>query len=173
MNDDLKTIEQNVNIYLQFAEAKNAVLITFNGALALFAFDYFSELNKGYEKTVIAGLVIVLIITIIINLISFIPYIHKHDIIKRPGDPRDDDNLLYYKHISKYDHRTYYKALYNKFHTADTGSSNIKIDNYESSLSRQIVELSKIAYNKYFLFNLSLKITLVVLLFLIAIVISA
>lgn len=177
MYNKLQNIENNIADWLKFAEAKNAALITFNSAFCFFLFKYFENLNKGYEKTLIAIFIICLIISIFVCLLSFIAKINgprfNKIVLKFIEKQKETDNLLYYKDIAKYSVEDYKFLFYSKFSTLSNDEIPSKIDAFENELIKQICALSKIALKKYIFFNTSLYITLLpVIFFVVAIIIA-
>jgi hypothetical protein len=103
MKEDLKEIFKNVNDWLKYAEAKNAMLLGFNGVLLFGAFKVFHnnpDLQNSlgfigsyyhYVMPIIVG------VSTVITLISFIP---KTKMIKLGDNSKPKQvNVLFYSHL--------------------------------------------------------------------------
>ena len=181
MEKKLKDILSDVTNWLNFAEAKNLALLTFDSAwLAVFVKKFFESTYRG-ERIIFAFFSIIFIFPAIICLISFIPKLFTKRTIeerlkKELGSQSDTDNLLFYQDIFKYSDKEYYEAIQKrKFINYEMEEDGFDSDiyKYEKTMVRQIVILSGIAYKKYYLFNISLSITIgSFLIFIIAIIIG-
>lgn len=153
MKEDLKEIFKNVNDWLKYAEAKNAMLLGFNGALLFGAFKVFSS-NPDLQN--LWGFVgpyfhyvmpIVIGISTVITLISFIP---DTKMIKLGDDSKPEDvNVLFYSHL---------KTL-----SPDELLTEFKVTNpsiIEKSYAQQIVINSGIAAAKFDSFKVAGWITI-------------
>jgi len=171
MEKKLKDILSDVTNWLNFAEAKNLALLTFNSVwLATFVKKFFESKGIG-ERVLFAFFSIVSIIAIIICLISFIPKILPQIFLKttieevlkdKLPEKSETDNLLFYRDIFKYSEDEYYEVIQRrKFINYENGVDNFNSDNYkyEKTMVKQIVILSGIAYKKYYLFNIAIKVT--------------
>lgn len=154
MEEKLKFIFTNTNEWLKFAEAKNAVLITVNGA-ALFAI--LTIINDNKWLTPYTGIFFILVfgiaISLISSLISFIPKYKAHKLCNNKCS--DNDNIIFYGDIQKYSVGGFLKKLYIK-----NGQNQCDFSNFEKDLANQIIINSKIALkkNKQFLFSVIIDI---------------
>ena len=164
MENKLKDILNDVTHWLNFAEAKNLALLTFDGVWLGNCIKRFYDTNK----IIYVAFAIPLIFAMIICLSSFIPQIHGAKWISKKlkkdlGDKEDTDNLLFYKDIYKYSAEDYYKEI-QKIHLISNDQVIDKFDSdknkYEKAMINQIVILSGIAYKKHFLFDIAAKITI-------------
>lgn len=108
--DFLQKIFENINHWLDFAEAKNAALIALN--IALLA--ALSALTSYKSAMFLASLIMIcLIISSLIVLLSFIPAVSVRSV---PGHRSAvTDNLIYYGNISKFAKADYIKAFYRRY----------------------------------------------------------
>ncbi|MSR92270.1 hypothetical protein [Inconstantimicrobium porci] len=167
MKGELKEILKDVTSWLNFAEAKNLALITFDGVWLSFFIKQFFECKTG-PKTLIVICSVMTALPILISLVSFLPKLFTkltiESILKLTLDDKsDNDNLLFYKDILKYSPNEYYEAIQKrKFinHEEEYDKFESEKYRYEKTLIIQIVTLSGIAYKKYFLFNVALILTI-------------
>lgn len=103
MKEDLKDIFKNVNDWLKYAEAKNAMLLGFNGALLFGVFRVFAGDSKLKQILLFVGpyynyvFPVLIGISIILLLISFIP---ETKMVKLSVDVKPKTiNLLFYTHL--------------------------------------------------------------------------
>lgn len=150
--EQLKEIFENVNNWLNFAEAKNGALVAFDIAIigTILGTDYF----KNYTSILII-LVVGFSISLVVALISFIPNLNKFiNNFSRSSQPKDDDNLIFFGDIQKYTAITYVQKLYKNYINIDIDEKDIKklVFDYAS----EIIENSKICILKYKLFKFSI-----------------
>lgn len=153
MKEDLKEIFKNVNDWLKYAEAKNAMLLGFNGAVLFGVFRVFSGNSELKDLWGIIGpyyhycLPVVIIISTIITLISFLP---ETKMIKLDDNDKPEKvNVLFYSHL---------KTL-----SADDLLTELNVTNptsIEKSYAQQIVINSGIAAAKFDSFKVAGWITL-------------
>lgn len=169
LTENILNTLKDITDWLKFAEAKNTLLITFNSAwLSFFIKKIFEPDNANSQFYITTS--IICIVSLIISFISFVPKMFKKDIIsniikKFSGEISEYDNLLFYKDISKYTEEIYYQKFQTKLMNIENPIPfNSSQNGYEKNLIKQIIVLSKTAYEKYFLFNISLNITIVYIL---------
>jgi len=153
MKEDLKEIFKNVNDWLKYAEAKNAMLLGFNGALLFGAFKVFSSNSDLQNLWGFVGpyfhyvMPIIIGISTVITLISFIP---ETKMIKLGDDSKPEDvNVLFYSHL---------KTL-----SSDELLTELMVTNpsiIEKSYAQQIVINSGIAAAKFDSFKVAGWITI-------------
>ncbi len=158
MEEKLKLIFANINDWLKFAEAKNAALITVDGAALFCVLNIFNENNKGLEpyKYVLIALSAILLASVIIAFVSFIAKIKNMEC--KGYKLLESDNLTFYGHICKYSAETYLKAIYKKYEVREVDYDTIS--NFEKDLANQIIVNSQIVLKKIKLFNKGVLITL-------------
>ena len=148
MEEKLWQIFENVNHWLDHAERKNALLLTFIGIQL--------TVGKVFISTpgdLLIAASVVLGICFLITLVSFFPH------TAFPGweciwkgmksCPREDDNLLFYGDISKYSVDTYSRRM-GEYLNIETES-----DRYLKDLCAQIVINSKITARKNIMFRVA------------------
>ena len=166
-----KQILDNTNVWLHFAEAKNAAIITFNVAVLSAFFDC-KFASKNY---IFATIVIVLmLVSIVISLVSFIPCMvnNKNSICDKTKKTLNDvnDNLLFYKDIRNYDPVTYVEKVYNTYF------KNISckvIPKIHLDYAKEIIVNSRITMKKLNLFSIALYIDIAVIAFVSLLIIIA
>lgn len=152
----LDKIMSQVIDWLKFAEAKNGALIAFGGVII------FSVMRLMGTTTDIGGmllfyvicLVFLVIVAVILSLASFIPRLTTPFWIKMP-ETLVADNPLYFAHACKYSKSGYLKLLNKSCGLQESDDELIDL-----LLCDQIVNNSKIAFIKYQIFDLSLKLFL-------------
>lgn len=145
----LKNIFENVNNWLNFAEAKNAAMIAFDIALlaAVGSMKLFTS-----EKTWFIIHVLGTCISMILALASFLPNLGKE---KRNDDGYlESDNLIFYKDIAKYDPKRYLKAVFKMY--AEISITEEQIQKIELDYATEITFNSSVALRKYALFKWAL-----------------
>ena len=157
---------KDVNMWLHYIEAKNALLIGFDAAI-------FSSLcsaaiwNKGFN-TLIYVILALLVCSILVCICSFIPI---NFLLKRKKKHNVNENLLNYAYISSLDAITYFNMVSEKYF--DCLGENNTYKNLCMDYCVEIIENSRIALRKQDIFTLSLKLNIVDLsLFLICIIIA-
>jgi hypothetical protein len=151
MEEKLEKISENINKWLSFAEAKNAAIIAFNGG-AIFGLFKMAPQNSEFNNLHPAMylFLIFLFISLYISLSSFTAKLNPEKFNKLENIS-NDDNLLFYGHICKYNSETYLEKIFIRYGECREPSK------YEKDLANQIVINSKIAVEKYKKFNCSLK----------------
>jgi hypothetical protein len=156
MANTLKDIFENVNNWLKFAEAKNATLVAGNGLLIFGILKTINDLNiNTYLLYYIYFCLALFSISLVISLISFIPKV-KIPTFLLNSDIETNDNLLFYGHILKYNERTLLEKLDSMLNNEDDKTSK----EFRTMYTQQIIINSKIARNKFELFDIAIKFTL-------------
>ncbi|MCI5122931.1 MAG: hypothetical protein D3925_00255 [Candidatus Electrothrix sp. AR5] len=147
-DEKLWKILDNVNKWLEYAEKKNALILTFIGLQITFVNIY--EHDAGAIEFVS---LFVLGACFLLTLISFYP---KTKIPRwatwlpySEDSPLEDDNLLFFGHIVKYSSSEYIVALEKKF------NESLKGEKYYEDICSQIVVNSQIVNAKYQLFKIN------------------
>lgn len=156
MEQRLSGIFANVNYWLKFAEAKNAALFAATSAM-FFGIISLAQGFTNLPSELIAYLVvceIFLVVSAAFTLLSFIPRV-KIPFITKLEKPVDDDNLLFYGDIAKYDAEAYLKKLV-ETNLDDTSK-------LERDYADQIIINSRITLWKYRYFNIAMWLTLSVI----------
>ena len=161
--EKLETISGNVQESLRFAEAKNAALITFNGA-ALYVMvegnSYFPEFIENHWHTS----AIVLVIAITLAIIAFLPSFGsqtktKTSILLKKWETRKKYGIFYFGHIRQYGPEEYLAKVY-EFHGLKLQEP---IPRIELDLAQQAITLSRITRHKYVFFSWAGHLTLIAL----------
>jgi len=153
VENKLKTIFENVNSWLRFAEAKNGILFATNCALIGGIFQFLDIQKINIYLLIYAWLVIgTLLSSALICSISFVPQ------LKMPwffnNSTSESDNLLFFGHLAKYKP---YKLLEK---LKDTYKITSAIPEFESDYAEQIITNSKITVIKYAYFKLAIWISI-------------
>lgn len=151
MQEQKEFLDKNldsVNSWLQFAEAKNAALIAF--VVAMLAVIYGGEvINLLVLKTVIT---VIYVISLFLSVISFYPKYEKN-VGVCDGTYEVDDNLLFWKDISKYSVNDYLKAVSEKIFETESNRFNL----VQRMYAEEIITNARIAKVKYKLFEAATK----------------
>jgi len=161
--EKLEKISGDVQESLRFAEAKNAALITFNGA-ALYVMvegnSYFPDIVKDHWHFS----AIVLIIAITLAIIAFLPSFGSKtkslsSIHLSKWKERKKYGIFYFGHIRQYGDEEYLAKVY-EFHglKLEEPLSRIELD-----LAHQAITLSRITRHKYVFFSWAGHLTLIAL----------
>lgn len=138
----------SINYWLQFAETKNAAMIAF--VVAMLAVIYGGEvINHLTLKIVIT---IIYVISLLLSVISFYPKYEKNVWIC-DGTYEVDDNLLFWKDISKYSVNDYLKAVNEKIFQVESD----RFDLAQRMYAEEIITNARIAKAKYMLFEAATK----------------
>lgn len=156
MEDKLKSIFENINDWLKFAEAKNGIIVAFNGSVILQIF----QIIKGISSSGIYFLCLIILLifwtlSFLIALISFYPRTKILFLLRRNEKISKQDNLLFYGDIAKYSEKDYLQSLTKMF-----GRENYCWSNFEISYVNQIIINSQITLKKFKYFQVSLSLNL-------------
>ncbi|MCD9015482.1 Pycsar system effector family protein [Parachryseolinea silvisoli] len=165
MEDRLKYIFANVNEWLRFAEAKNGVLVAFNGAAIWGTFQSFGAICELHPNAHVGLWIFICAstIAIIISLFSFMPALSlpKKEQPPQAPDKVNEYSLVYFHHIGQFNHIDYLKNVYCR-----TAAKQPEIfPDFELDLAHQIVLNSRTAWRKYKYFEISLCVTLIGMIF--------
>lgn len=140
---DKKDIFQNINFWLQYAEAKNGALLTINGALIFSTLSLFDDFKTlPFFKYTLALFLICIAISLIINFWSFFPNSNVDTLKKKK-------NLLFWGTIAKYDTTEDYSSFMEK-----------EMNDIDSHIEEEILINSKITRTKYLRFIYALRLTI-------------
>ena len=167
--DFLNNVLKDVDMWLHYIEAKNALLI--GADIAIFS----ALLNSGLFIKELDSLLYVslffLVILISICAWSFLPINSLIEIKSKSGNSMISDNLLNYAYISLLDSETYFNMISKKYfdkNNEDTESKDLCLD-----YCKEIVDNSRIALRKQKLFSYSLWINMMLLCVILACIIIA
>ncbi|MED4559638.1 hypothetical protein P9283_21055 [Bacillus subtilis] len=153
----LKELYQDFNEWLKFSEAKNAGLLTFNGALLFGATEYVQQLH-GKMSLGLKTCLIILIINLLINLYSFKP--SKGVKFKNNCNCMNQNylnNLMFYKNVENLNQQSLIKSLNERY-----GLDISYNDNYSYDLATQVISIGTLIKRKNKLFSVSSTITILV-----------
>jgi hypothetical protein len=152
--EQLYRVFNNVNDWLKFFEAKNAMIIVFNsasiyGITQLFNLEYIKKSDQ-----IINYLIIVIILLVFSTLSSLISFAPRVKIIKGGlYAPGDDPNVLFFEYLKIKTKEDIIKEI--------TGVSDV--DSFapiEKDIAEQIKQNSIIASRKYFYFTIAVWLTI-------------
>ena len=148
MEDKLWRILENVNKWLDYAERKNTILLSFIG-IQLTVWKTFIKVPNGW---LIAAYVF-LGICFLVTLISFFPQTFIPEwiyiVVKDKSLAQENDNLIFFGHISKYSLHEYAEKL-EKYFDSEIISIQPLMD-----ICSQIIVNAQIATKKYNMFKFS------------------
>ena len=163
MEEKIYRINENIQEALRFAEAKNAALITFNGA-ALYVLIEGREVLPSFAQEFFHILAIVLIIGITLSIIAFLPNMNpaKKQITKVTIDEwneRKKFSIFYFGHIRKFGNEEFLAKIYSHYGEKLTEP----INKAELDLATQTIIISRITRHKYVFFSIAGHLTLIAL----------
>lgn len=149
MEERLWRIFQNINYWLQYAERKNALILTFIGIQI--------TLIKIFIKTLDAWLVasfVFLGFCFLLAIFSFLPRTRISRwwfdfMIKPSNEAGENDNLLFYGHVAKYTVKEYTEKIEKYLNGTIHGHRNLE------DLCSQIVVNSQITSAKFNFFKIT------------------
>lgn len=160
----LKEIFNNVNIWLSFAEAKNGAMIAFNIACISILWNIeWLEREEFLLYLIFTGM----LISTVTALLSFLPKTGKSN--QREENHYETDNLMFYNDIYKYNKMEYLKALIKRYTKIDI--DNQEIQKIEEDYAEEITYNAAVVVRKYKYFNYTLKIEIAMLCLLVLIMI--
>jgi hypothetical protein len=157
-SDKLLTIFQNVNDWLKFAEAKNAVLLAFSGTGMTATLTVLAT-GQNIARSVQAGLLVSTILLGVCTLLSALSFLPKTDLEKllwkrsRPASnllPQPTDNLYYFGDLQKYKKMDLLNILNEQYFKK---AVLVPYGKEHEDLATQIVINSEIAFVKLILFK--------------------
>ncbi|MBU0538464.1 MAG: hypothetical protein KKF24_08580 [Gammaproteobacteria bacterium] len=144
----LKDVLENVNGWLKFAEAKNAVLVTTSGvALWAGARLLVSDEIGCYLQAYLCFLIVFLGAALITGLLSFLPVLSYSIIVPKPYAV-DNENLLYFGYLSTLSKNELVKKFLDALDAPDTEQNA-----FHPMYAEQIIINSRVALAKYALFE--------------------
>lgn len=148
MDEKLNQIFSNVNNWLKYAEAKNALIIVLNSTLIFGIINLYPAIKDDTSYILYMSIaILMMLISIIVALISFIPRLKSP--YEKVESPLENDNLLYFGHIAKYTSEQYREKI-EKILSAE--NTNKEFDMYYIN---QIIINSKITLIKFKQFEIS------------------
>ena len=163
MEEKIKYINNSVVESLQFAETKNAALITFNGA-ALYVLIEGREYLPVVVQNNVIELSLLLIAAISISFFAFLPIMNPTPSpsakeIKQKKALKNHVSIYYFGHIKLFTADLLLKKIYNYYEV----ELPKKFMRSEIDLTAQTIMLSRITWRKYFFFNIAGHLTLITL----------
>jgi hypothetical protein len=159
--EKLRYIFENTNRWLAFAEAKNAAIITFTGALILGILNSLQNLNKVVTFFSLTILIPISIFCFFISILStfsitdkFYNFVSRLFKIESGTIDATKDNIFFFGDIRKYDVDSYLNFFKQQYSLPLPYTHT----NVEKLLANQIIINSKISWRKYMYFNHSVKI---------------
>ena len=149
--DELKEIYQDNINWLNFAELKNGVLLTISGLFLQFTLDNIQVVWMKYVLIALCSIIIIL------NCISFIPFLNSNKILTsfakkyyslKYNDSKEDKNIVFYVNVFLSSDKEYLSAI-KKITKASS------FNDFEINYINQIKAICVIASIKYFLFTLA------------------
>ncbi|MFW5871767.1 MAG: Pycsar system effector family protein [bacterium] len=168
MVSELEKIFSNVNEWLKVAEAKNAVLLSLNGAFFLSTISEFKTISLKSASILFILFFSALCIIILLLLASFIPLLTKKFL---PDSKKKKNiqtpNLVYFGHLKNMTEEDLLNSL------SDKENDDLdKITRLEKDYANQIIINSKIAFLKYRIFSISCILDMIAILLFAAYVIT-
>lgn len=163
MEDKLKSLSGIILDLLKFAEAKNGVLITVCGAGIWSILQILKDKSSFPEfRSILIFIMLVFLASLMISLGSFVAKTLNRTCEKGTINEVSELNLLFFGHICKLTPQEFLEGFYKKYAREKAYDYCTA---YEKDLANQIVVNSEIVMKKYRLFNISITLLLVGLLF--------
>ena len=161
IEDKLHQISGNILESMRFAEAKNAALITFNGA-ALYVLVEGNIYLPAIIKEHWMFNAVILIVGITLSIIAFLPSMGSttkppSSISIETWNDHKKLGIFYFGHVRKYGDEEFLAKVYSFY--GETLTEPIR--RAELDLSRQAITLSRITRHKYVFFSSAGHLTLV------------
>lgn len=154
--DELRNTLESVNDWLKFAEAKNAVVVAASGFALWASLGLTLSTETGcYASTYFAILSAFLITGFVTALLSFLPILNYRWIVPTPRKLANG-NLLYFGHLA-----TLSKNQVLDAYIKATESREADIKEIHGMFAEQIIVNSRIALEKYAMFEFAIKIILI------------
>jgi hypothetical protein len=170
LSKKLSRIFQNVNDWLKFAEAKNAVLLAFSGAGITATLTVLVSSDK-LPNSLQRGFIVVTILLCICALfctISFLPKTNLDKILSiqsnwfQSEQPQPEDNLYFFGHLRKY--KTL--QLLDRLDACYLDNATPKPYSKEAQdLALQVIINSEVAFEKFQVFTCAIYTLIVAILF--------
>jgi len=141
MANNLKDILEDVNNWLKYAEAKNALIIVLNSSLIVGLSNVSDDITNSTIYILFLTSILMLLISIVIAIMSFIPRLKTPQLKKQ--NILEDDNLIHYVDIRKYTATQYYEKI-EKILPKENRNKD-----FEMYYAEQIVTNSRIAFIKF------------------------
>jgi hypothetical protein len=156
--EKLRVIFQNVNEWLKFAEAKNAVLLAFSGTAMTATLAVLATVQNlpNSLRVGLLGATALLCVCAFLCAWSFLPKTNLEKILwsRRVSfqamKPQVDDNLYYFGHLRKYNSVTLLDSVNQGYLN---GAASLPYGKEAQDLADQIVANSSIAFRKYQFFT--------------------
>ncbi len=154
LEEKLNLIYQHVNDMIKFAEAKNAGLIAFNGAVIIGSISLIKDIADKISENLYLYSFLYLIFVLLMNIISLFIALTSLTAYLRHKELSvefcESDNLHFFGTIANYTPQLYLEEFKKKY--------KLKSENqaYEFDMARQIIIVSQIAKQKFKLFNKAL-----------------
>jgi Family of unknown function (DUF5706) len=161
LSTKLFSLFQNVNDWLKFAEAKNAVLLAFAGAgmtATLTVLVSAQNLPNSLRWGLITA-TILLCICAFLCTISFLPKTNLDKILRSRGrslhseQPQPEDNLYFFGHLRKYEAPALLKKLHDSYLPKDSIPEPYSRE--AEDLAAQVIINSRVAFAKFQIFTYS------------------
>lgn len=172
--DELKSIFENVNGWLKFAEAKNGALVAINGVFIFKCTDFLINLRDGKifgNKIFLIAIMTFFLIALLFVFVSFLPDVSKksdeeeneEDKCVKCKDRKCENILMFYGDIAKYtDPKLYLNDLYMYYYDSSKEEFNKK----ELDYAKEIIINSQITLRKFKIFKYSIRMDIIGLLML-------
>lgn len=161
MEERLKFIFSNINDWLKFAEAKNGVLIAFNGAAIWGVLQNLSIIGGISERLILPTQIFLFcaLIGIIVSFFSFMPALTLSKKALKAIDKAivKDHSVIFFRDVGKFNADDYLKIL----HTRSEGKKSDELNSFLLDIGNQIIANSRNTWLKYRMFFWALNITLV------------
>jgi hypothetical protein len=161
MEERLKFIFSNVNEWLKFAEAKNGVLIAFNGAAIWGVLQNLPIICDISEMLMLPAYIFLsfAFAGIIVSFFSFMPALTLSKKAQKAIDKAiiKDHSAIFFRDVGKFNADDYLKIL----HTRSKAEKSDESNSFLLDIANQIIANSRNTWLKYRMFFWALNITLI------------
>lgn len=145
MKEEIKSIFQNVNEWLKFAEAKHAGLLVLNSGVIFGIFTIYKDYQSSLPKMIILLALIFFGLSMLLSIVSLFP--RTHNILPKQKKFKNP-NLYFAGHLCKLDVGDFKTELLEIYPTH-------VFDRFEDDLLNQIIVNATITTRKYHFFKLA------------------
>jgi len=151
MKEEIKSIFQNVNDWLKFAEAKHAGLLVLNSGIIFGILTVYKDYQNYLPKAILFITILFFVLSILTSIISLFPRTHTSLFRQKKFN---NPNLYFAGHLCKLDENDL-KTELTEIH------STYVFDKFDEDVLKQIIVNSKIATKKYHLFKFAIIATII------------
>jgi hypothetical protein len=151
MEDKLKFIYHHANDMIRFAEAKNAILIAFNGALIVGMIKLSSNFIAPYNWWLLAPIIYIVFMNVVSIYIALTAIFAQINPKETNLELRRSDNLLFFGSVAHLTKDELWDKMISRYNLES------KNEIYEKDLCQQTIIVSQITVRKFKKFNQAMQ----------------